>query len=152
MFYYAPANDATSVKSASAPSRVSLCHAEFPWRKLVDSLPETYWIAERPLLEPEAHRTNARQHAPIVLLERPAAPSLSRRRRRMQLPPTRERSMKEQIDGNHQRQIDDRNHVDIGPRKAIARYVEHDDNAAHASGGCQHAARFTVRSSYEPTD
>src|SRR6516225_4044614 len=71
------------------------------------------------------HWADARQHAPFVLLERLAAPSLSRRRRRMQFLPPHERRMKEQIDGNHQRQIDDRNHVDIGPGKAIARYLEY---------------------------
>ena len=66
--------------------------------------------------------------------------------------PSRRGQVKEQIGRNHQGKIDDRDHVDVASWKAIARHVEHNDHTAHAGRGCQHAARFAIRASCEPTD
>jgi len=61
-------------------------------------------------------------------------------RRWPQFVPSGEREMEKQVRGDHQRYIDNRNHVDVGAGKAVTRHIQHDNHAAHAGGRRQHAA------------
>src|SRR5580704_17685313 len=65
--------------------------------------------------------------------------------RRSPLLPSRVRQMEEHIGGHHQRQVDNRDHVHGGSRKAVAGYVKYHYDAAHTGSCCQHTARLAVR-------